>query len=302
MAYQTGTINNANGAKTLMDTLDTLIVANGYTLVETWTSSTKTANVYQGSSGGVTFYVSIYRASDAATTIGFCVGEVYDSVNHRMKDYVPANWNGSAIDAGDNTVTDTTGKALDGSTGGLWLPTLPSPASAFTYWASINAKRIHIAVRVGTTDNFIIAGTAENCINTTDLPNAATCVMLSSAGTTKSTNTAPQNSFTGFTREPGKSGTAATVDFAGSLTADAFPLIGSNAANNDDVYKSGFLAGRAYVTRNRCLAHIPHALLWDTICIPHAASSVNGDTSTIGAKTYVRMGMAGYHFFVDNAV
>ena len=93
MAYATTTINSAQPAVELMAWLDTQMQANGWQFVETWTSSTKVANVYKSpaasNSVGVDFYVATYRPSSTPPLINIMLFEDWDAVNKKARKYAP---------------------------------------------------------------------------------------------------------------------------------------------------------------------------------------------------------------------
>lgn len=118
--YATTTINSATPAVDLMTWLDTQLTDNGWTFVETWTSSTKVANVYKSplasNSVGTDFYLATYRATTTSTTVPILLFEDWDAVNKKARKYAPANGNGITVNVADNTVTDATGVLLDSAT------------------------------------------------------------------------------------------------------------------------------------------------------------------------------------------
>lgn len=118
--YATTTINSATPAVDLMTWLGTQLTDNGWTFVETWTSSTKVANVYKSAAGsnsvGSDFYLATYRASTTATTVPIMLFEDWDAVNKKARKYAPANGTGITVNVTDNTVTDATGVLLDSAT------------------------------------------------------------------------------------------------------------------------------------------------------------------------------------------
>jgi hypothetical protein len=114
--YATTTINSAAPVVDVMTWMDTQMTSNGWTFVETWTSSTKVGNVYKSpaasNSVGVDFYVALYR-SGTTSGLTFLLFEDWDAVNKKARKYAPVDGTARTVNPADNTVTDETGVLLD---------------------------------------------------------------------------------------------------------------------------------------------------------------------------------------------
>jgi hypothetical protein len=313
MSYTTNTQgSDSNCATTFLGTLSGLITAvSGWSLVETWSSSGKTAKVWKSAAaqnGGVDFYVVAYASAAGATTITFAICEAYDSVNHKLQKYAPASGASITVSTSDNTVTDATGVLPDSAT--AYQSPLTIDTGGFTYWVSVSAKRIVVATRVSSTDYGIFAGMCDNLLNTTDLPYSSVCLGVgATTGTTLTNNASASTTGFSMTREPGApsaaTGNFAVVPMPSTSGTALWPNLAG--ATVDWAYKPGPLGGRKplYSSRNASTLYIPRALLpVDIICVPRLATAVNGDTISYGGKTYVRMcaGTTAGLLFVDNSV
>jgi hypothetical protein len=314
MSYTTNTQgSDSNCAATFLNTLSGIITAvPGWSLVETWTNSAKTAKVWKSAAaqnGGVDFYVVAYASAAGATSITFAICEAYDAANHKLQKYAPSSGSGITVSTADNTVTDSAGVTPDSST--AYQSPITIDTGGFTYWVSVSAKRIVVATRVSTTDYGIFAGMCDNMLSTTDFPYSAVCLGVGHPlGVSSLTNNTVATT-TGFamTREPGAP-SAATGNFAAVMLSSTvswalWPNLAG--ATSDWPYKTGPLGGRKplYSSRNASNQYIPRALLpVDIICVPRLTTAVNGDTISYGGKTYVRMcsGTTEGLLFVDNSV
>ena len=94
MVYFSTTINSTEPARVLMETLDTQMVSGGWTFVETWISSTNTANIYKSpaasNSINLDYYISFLRASNTATSVAVSIFEEWDPVNKFAKKFAPS--------------------------------------------------------------------------------------------------------------------------------------------------------------------------------------------------------------------
>jgi hypothetical protein len=305
--------NDANCATTFMADLDAFLQANGWSLVETYSPSA-VYNVYKspaaGNSAGVDIYFWATRSSAGATTVYFGLAEGYSAATHYLTRYVPYANGLQPVAASNYTYDPTTGAII--TTGSKFtVASVSISATGYTYWMSANANRIIIATRVSTTDCCAFAGATVNMLSTTDLPDSA--VSLFVTGTNFGNGSAPSTSNTlyyygGFTREPGQA-SAANGNFGGQMQTTGYTSGGwwpfvYTAHTSSDVYKADYGAYRVpiFSQRNGSLM-IPRALLDSSfIYVPKlSTASVNGDTVSYNGKTWVRMGIASFPLFVDNA-
>lgn len=291
MAYSTTTINSATPAVGLMDWLDTEILAAGWTDVETWTSSTKTANVYKSpaasNDAGVDFYVTIYRASTTDTSIKVMIHEAYDAVNHKLQKYAPAAGTGITVNVADNTVTDATGVLPDSATPRGILVNF-ALSTSIVYWLTVDID--HIVLGSNYAVGVVYAGIADSL-----LTSAADPVCLVVTGNRANGEGAGAAS---FTREPGAPA-AAAGNFLGLL-----PFTGTSYNYAYAPYTQTALVAADTYTAN------PSALLWlqsqrtntGARCVLRTmvtcrAGGVLGDTLTVtqkagGTKTYALASIA----------
>lgn len=292
MTYTAGTQGaSATPALAFMNTLDPLLVAAGFTFVETVVpSGTVTARVYKSPAAGNgvgDFYLVMRRTSDAATNVNFHIAEDWDTATKRLKKYIPNQGNVPNVApnaAAGYTVNDATGIVVDAQ--------LTSPVSlnttGFSYWVSANAQRVIVATRVGTQDTAMYAGlfdeTLPGTVAGTGFPLICTIMGTTTAGAQGSPNTAGG----GFTREPAAT-TAVSANFGASVNAAG--LWGFSTTNVDSLYTGLGYASRAAVLTQRVNGqNSPRGLLKDVLYYGAAPSAVNGDTITTGGKTYTRMG------------
>lgn len=157
MTYITNTITNANPGPTLYSAIETAMLAQGWTLVDTVTIGSNTHKVLKsaGASGGNTYGLDWYLDINYPTTgttggIRFCPFESYDAVNH-LGIRGPYSANSITIDATTFSRYGATGYALEtnwaNSASYAQLSTALTTA-AFTYRISVTRNRI-----VGLLDN-----------------------------------------------------------------------------------------------------------------------------------------------------
>jgi hypothetical protein len=180
MAFYSTTINSATPAVDLMTWVDTNVLANSWTAVETWTSSTKVANVYKSPAGsntvGVDFFLVVYRSATTTTTVSFRLCEAYDLANHKLQKYVPNSGAGITVNATDNTVTDATGVLPDSSTGfGVAIETPLSTSRTYLLDVDVNRMILGVSLTASTSNTFVYAGVADSMLTTAADP---VCLVL----------------------------------------------------------------------------------------------------------------------------
>ncbi len=309
MAYKTDTQGTeANCAKVFSDMLVAYMAAHGWSAVETYTTGTQVAEVMKsasGDNGGVDYYVVIHRAADNSASLRLCLGETYDTGDHKLGKYVPHSTN--AAPEATTFTWDSSGQVpntanmaankIDGCE-------LIIAAAGFSYWISCNAKRLIVATRIVTSDFQVYAGMVENMLDETDHPSSAVALLLGTLGMNGNAGYPPSDyrNLTGMTREPGQA-SSDTPNFAiGCQTfnlAFGWPsLAGVNSANS--IYDPDrYIATRIFGRSARGAVYTPRFLLpADCIAVPRP-DSVHGDTVSIGAKTYVQMAV---RMFVDDSV
>jgi hypothetical protein len=267
--------------------LNTLITAAGFTLVETWTSATKSAPIYKSpaasNSFGSDWYFSISRTADTDTFPAFIAGEAYNSTTHKFTSYCPTS--ATYTPTGTYAVNDATGQLPDSAT--LKRVGLTIATAGFSYWASINCNRIIIGTRIGSSDQAIYCGLYDDLLPIAMSPFPLCVVNLGGSG----------NQGAG-SREPGA--TASTASAFGINTGGS-SLQWTPMSTTLDTYNGKYVPSRAVIwsqrTGSQSSASGIRGLLKSAVycAIP---SSVNGDTlatlDSAGATVnYVRCGAAG---------
>ncbi len=310
MAYKTDTQGTeANCAKVFSDMLVAYMAAHGWSAVETYTTGTQVAEVMKsasGDNGGVDYYVVIHRAADNSASLRLCLGETYDTGDHKLGKYVPHSTN--AAPEATTYTWDSGGQVPvteNMTSNKLWGCELTIAAAGFSYWISCNAKRLVVATRISTIGYQAYAGMVENMLDETDHPSSAVALLLGTLSTDGNEVYYPSDyrNLAGMTREPGQASSGATnfaIGCRASNLAFGWPsLAGVNNANS--VYAPGrYIATRIFGRSARAGGvYTPRFLLpADCIAVPRP-DSVHGDTVSIGAKTYVQMAA---RMFVDDSV
>lgn len=309
---------SATPASDLLTTLDGLITAvSGWSLVETWTSGSKTAKIWKSAvaqNGVKDFYVVGYISSNTTNSLALKVCETWDAANKKMKDYSVGDGTSpnAAPAATTGCVTDATGVLPDSTQPYGPVVQFPAYGGAFPYWVSVTAKRIIVATRGGSTDYCVYAGLVDNLMNTTDHPWAEVALgnwLLGYSGT-PSANTAGSTYGACMTREiPGLAAVRGNfcMPVYGQSTYPAVSTPAFTLLNTGKYYvaRSAIIHGRTMATDSQVLlrAIFPE----DLIVVPQLTASVNGDTVAYDGKTWVRMSFNGgsggaYAVFVDNSV
>jgi len=300
---------------TFIDTLSTAMLNNNYTLVETYSSSGygKVWKSAAANNGVCDFYITCWASAPATGPIYFGLSEDYDAGAHVLKKYAPysgltyvPNYNTSV--PYDYTVANAAGYSITVPSGYLGVP-ITIDVFPYQYWFSITPHRIHIATRVGLTDYGCFVGQAENLIPLTDHPMAEVCLVIAAQGQSGRTyNSYPYSTICAFTREPGQNAIL-NGNFGGAINDGlTWPYYsGAQSLGADWRYKPGFNAARIPIHSNTdpTSVYIPRALLPVGHLHCPRATGVNGDTLSLGGKTYVHMtlGTTGaYHCFVDNSL
>lgn len=304
---------DANCGLTLLTDLNTIMLAAGYTNTSDspWTSAAKTAYIWKSASvdngGGTDFYIIGYTPSNNSVSPVFMVGEYWDSTNHKLRKYVPANSNLTPNAADNYCVNDATGVLPDSATLFSLGPTVST--TGYQYWISCNINRLVCAARVATTDTAFYVGQTTNQLNTTDFPSAADAILLCRPGYGYSRNAGYGINYQqcGFTRDPGQTASAAS-NFSGTMPTSADEIVWprySDLGNSDWWYKPGWYASLVPVYENHSVSggiFIPRVFLKDVYGCGRTPTTTNGDTLTIDEKTCVKMSYGSVKMFVDNAV
>lgn len=279
----------ANCASVFAASLDTLLLAAGFTAVETWTSAAKTAMIYKSAAAGNTFgadwYFSVYRTADNATGLSFSVGEVWDTGTHKFRNYAPTVT--TMTPTGLFAVNDATGLLPDAST--LFKASITISAAGFSWWVSANPNRVVIADRVGASDSAVYFGLYDDLLPVALSPFPLCSTTLAGAGNSGS-----------FTREPG----------ATTSTASAFGLnVGSSTqwspmmATSVDLYQGKYIPARAAIWSTRAggqatasglrgllksvvYCAIPSAVNGDTLAVTDSVGTVVNYVKLAGASDY----------------
>lgn len=146
MAYYEATwTDSGNGyGVDMMNALDPLITANGFTFIETVTSGSAVANIYKSpaanNSGGYDWYFIARRSSTTSSPV-FTVCEVWDDVNKQIDNF-PPNLTNSGVDS-DNTTANAPVSWTSNTAIWFNMPLNINPADAAQYIAfNVNADRI----------------------------------------------------------------------------------------------------------------------------------------------------------------
>lgn len=236
---------DATAIVTLMGTLNTHLLANGFTFVETVTNGTDIANVYKSpvaNNGVMDWYLVVRRTSTTSTALRISVCEDYDSTSHLMKVYAPAPTSQVTTVPG-GAVNDATGKAPSASQVATQVLTLSN--SVVNAWAlSVNAKRVIFSNRFTGTDTGVYAGLYDDCLPVAARINNVIVMMMAASQTSS-------GSLGSSTREPGGgNATASTLNFCvqffgpygwvsgtdlyGTRTlVDRCPIVSSRSPTND---------------------------------------------------------------------
>lgn len=293
---------SATPAKDFQETtVHNALTANGFTYVEAVVSG-GTARVYlspSASNGIIDWYLITYRASDAATQVAFSVCELYNSTTHLMRAYIPTS-GASVPNAADlYRYNDATGVGPASSSYSRF--SLNISAATFSYWMSVNAGRLVISTRIGSTDQGYYLGLCDNLLPTATLPSAS--VQLVATPLTDNTGTAGPSSG-GCTREPGQTASTAQ-NWTANVRLSAGLGFGFHTGTAD-VYTSRLYASQAAFFSARAASSSPRGLLRGVVAfLPTGA--VAGDTATLtdlsgSTKTYTCFAtVSGVSSWVDQA-
>lgn len=149
MGYNTGSINSSTPAVALMTALDTEFTGNGWTFVETYTSSTNVTNIYKSpaasNSFGTDFYVGVNRTS-TTSTVAFMLGELYNSSTHLFRKYAK---NSNTIPDTDYSIVDATGILPTAMT--RFAAISVNTSTLFTWWSNVTVDRAMFTSSASTT-------------------------------------------------------------------------------------------------------------------------------------------------------
>lgn len=309
MAYSTGTTeSDSYPAKTFMESIiHPLMTANGWTYVEEYVSSGRTARIYKSPATGngvADFYVTVYRSSDSGTAVAFGVGEVYDTGTHRLMKYAPYSSN-TVPNSSDYTIVDASGKDPTlGESSSFYNPSVNLSTTGHSWWLSVNVKRLIVATRVASTDYQVYVGLVDNLIDTSLYPSAAVPILIYQGDSAGSSSSGADRNGAAMTREPGQ--TAATsANWAVYHTGISFSYYettwpGGMYHDYDPLWTGGkHLVYRVPIRAARDGLKLPRALFPADVVILPRLSSVHGDTITLDGKTWVQMMP---RMFVDTTV
>ena len=315
MAFVSGTMvyDGTTMCQTFIDTLSTTMVANDYTLIETYTASGY-GKVWKSSgttNGMCDFYITAWASGINTGPVYFGLSEDYDVATHTLRKYAPYNGSSYAPNYNtsvpyDYTVAHAAGALITAYTTYEGVPLAVDPYP-YQYWFSVNKQRIHVCTRIGMADYGVYLGQAENLISVVAHPTSAVCLVISVSGASgRNYNTYPFSSGTAFTREPGQSATI-NGNWGGAIIPQLTWPYYSGAGTSDWRYNPGFNMARIPVHSNTDPAelYIPRALLLAGHLYSPRAAGANGDTISLDSRTYVHMtlGYPGtYHCYVDNSL
>jgi hypothetical protein len=284
---------DASPGATFMTALNTILVAAGFTAVETWTSSTNTAIIYKSPAGSNSFgsdwYLNVLRTSDAATSVSFGIAEAWNTGTKKFTNYGPTS--GTFTPTSVFAVNDATGVL---PTGAMAQRSVTLSTAGFQYWVSANVNRVVVGARVGIADTAVYAGLYDDVLPIALSPFPLAMINLASASTGTTT------------REPGATistnnafGVATQTNFAWSV------VYGSGL----DVYQGKYIPARTCLWSSRVSAGSANGmrgLLKDMVQCPITAA-VNGDTMTVVdsvgvTKTYTRIGNDTFQSWADQGV
>lgn len=287
MGAGTGTITSATPSVDLMTALDTQFTTNGWTFIETFTSSTNVTNIYKSpgtsNSFGTDFFVGMNRTS-TTSSVAFMLFEIWDATGKKCRKYAP-NGSNTAPDT-DYSIVDATGLAPNAMNVKATIPVATS--TTFTWWSSITADRAMFTSSVSTTSGGYV-GLFDSFLQNDPFP---ICV-LNWSGTL-----APGTGYGAVTREPLQTAAAAN-NFAAQISSVMLD-VGYNYTGAvygaPDVSNKGF-ANWIYSSTNRVAQRVMffssrsqggglRGVLKDAVV--SSCGSVQGDTLsyTVGATTY----------------
>lgn len=295
MAFHSGQQSvDANCNATFRDLIGGHMADHGFTLVDTWTSSTITCKVYKSAAadnGEVDFYVGLYTASDTQTALYLILSEGYDVANHKFKQFVPPTPTTAAGYIPESTnycYNDSVGQLPNAAV--IYRPPINIASFAFNWWLSVNSKRVIIGTRVQGSDYAIYAGLVDNQIDETLFSASSVALwyghLLNS--TKGSTDSGPQAAGGGMTREPGQT-VANGGNWATTIVSSHWwwPVVDS-APTYDSIWHPANAAFRVPLFASREQAYYPRALLpADVVAVPkQSQQNTNGDTITLDGVTY----------------
>ncbi len=307
MTYTSGT-QGATGtpAATFAATMNTALLAGGFTFVETVTVSTQTTPIYKSpaasNSFGSDWYLGLWRGSDAAVSLKLAVAEVWDTGTHKYRNYAPnpATFTPTSAFA----VNDAAGQAPGSTYGGVANGGVTLAATGYQYWISVHPNRVVVGTRVGSTDYGSYAGLYDDLLPVAISP-FPLCVVTLATGS-------GQNTASGAaTREPGTTTSTATYCFGACVSTTAGPWGPATAAA--DLYQGKAITARLGLYSSRANitlltgANGLRGLLKDVVYCPIAAA--NGDTLAVTdpagtTRNYVRLTETGStcHSWVDTGI
>ena len=296
MPYTAGTQGvQTNVASVFAATVNTALVAAGFTAVETYTVTTTTAVIYKSPAAsnvfGSDWYLTTYRTADTAVLMSFGVSEVWDTGTKKMRNYALAG----------ATRTPTASFAINDATGLAPSAAIPASvtlaAAGFQYWISATCNRVVIATRVGAADTASYMGLYDDVLPVAISPFPLVAVKLletSPAGVGQG----------GATREPNTTTSTANA-FGVNIFSQYQP---ATTASTVDLYRSTWVPGRSMLNTSRSGASGSTGLrgyLKDTAYLNTTA--VNGDTIVVtdylgATKTYTAMGSTPVMHWADQGV
>lgn len=269
MPYTAGTqAADANCASVFMGTLDGLLVAAGFTFVDQTGTAPAVCRVYKSPAAanffGSDWFLSVNRAADTATVVGFRVFELYDSDAHLAFNYAPSATSGLSTTA-TFAISDAIGKAPNATN--LKQSVVDVNAAGFGWQVNATPDRLIVATRAASADSAVYAGLYD------DLHRAAVspfplCVTILCTGSVTQAGAS--------TREP------STPSASGSFLFIHDSLRAFGYYNTADDYSGGYYLARLGLVSARNAAWV-RGLLRDVWMVPRAAG-INGDrvTATIG--------------------
>jgi hypothetical protein len=291
----------ANCAKALADAIHPLLTAAGFTHVEDWTSSTKTARIYKSpaasNSFGSDWYLNVYRSSDTATGLSLFVAEAYNGTTKRFTNFAP---NTQSLTPTASFAVNDTGVLPDGSGGSVAAMSTSYPigvgTGGYQYWLSAHPNRVVLATRVGTTDCATYAGLYDDTLQSSGSPfPLVTCALDTQASTSTSSGGRA-------TREPF---TTTSNQYNFFVVPAPFGAGGVAGPSASDTYESKVIPVKAMVMGRGVQGNAFRGSFKDLLAT-YLVAGANGDTLTIGAKTYYRIShfvtAVGNQYWVDGSI
>jgi hypothetical protein len=243
MTFYSNTFSSSSTPRTALFTwMNTILTANGWSAVETWTSGTTQFDVFlspgEYNGVGTDFYFAWGNASSTTASMSTCLFEEWDASGKKALKYAPGvSLRGSQVVDSDKTVTDATGVSLDSS---LLAPSVRSfkvPASTeYTLVADVTVDRVIVGHSTFGVDNTVhsfgvlYAGMYDTLVPVADDP-VPLCIWNGSVFSGASDGA----SMVGVTREPLGSGTDVNNWGAGV----SFEVGAAAAENTSHLYALG---------------------------------------------------------------